>query len=476
MKAKIFELLKSVEDEFGVKVLYACESGSRAWGFASKDSDYDVRFIYVRPEKEYMRLNPGRDVIEKVFPGQSVGEDVDLAGWDLKKALSLFGKNNPSFFEWVNSPIVYMRDPVFFKCLSELEDECFSPRTCFHHYYNMGIGHDSRYLEKDDVTLKRFLYYFRSLLCCKWIMAHKSLPPVRFRGLLQGIINDDGLKRDYETDLMISMKELNLIESVDRLLDLKKKGHEYDEVPIEESIIRYVEGLRQEVDAYQKTDWEEKAVPLEKLDNLFMDTVRRITEGHFNAQKQVAPVPETVPNEVEFIFEYDSVGDGWGDVRIGTGDHLVEFSVSAMGRNPLRDMLFGLIEIRDYHREEYRVRWDSSSGDVQLCMKPSSGGVSLSMNRLDYDTDKEETHNWTLSLEELIHAALKAAGRTLRKRGIVGFSKDWVKMNGDECDVFPFADFFALSDVKTRIEEGDRVVSTFDDELGILQRLQEEKQ
>ena len=249
MKAKIFELLKSVEDEFGVKVLYACESGSRAWGFASKDSDYDVRFIYVRPEKEYMRLNQGRDVIEKIFPGQRVGEDVDLAGWDLKKALSLFGKNNPSFFEWVNFPIVYMRDPVFFKCLSELEDECFSPRTCFHHYYNMGIGHDSRYLEKDGITLKRFLYYFRSLLCCKWIMAHKSLPPVRFKDLLQGIINDDGLKRDYDTYLMVSMKELNLIESVDRLLDLKKKRHEYDEVPVEENIIRYVEGLRQEVDA-----------------------------------------------------------------------------------------------------------------------------------------------------------------------------------------------------------------------------------
>ncbi len=474
MKAKIFELLKSVEDEFGVKVLFACESGSRAWGVDSKDSDYDVRFIYVRPEKEYMRLNLGKDVIEKTIPGQDIGEEIDLAGWDLKKALSLFGKSNPSFFEWMNSPVVYMRDPVFFKCLSELEDKCFSPRACFYHYYNMGIGHDSRYLEKDGVTLKRFLYYFRSMLCCKWIMGHKSLPPVHFETLLHSIINDDNLKESEETYCMVAMKRFNLIESVNHLLDLKKKGYEYDEAPVEESIIRYVEGLRQEVDAFREKHWEDKAVPLEELDNLFIETVRRITDGHFNAQKQVIPFPDSGPNEGEFIFEYDSVGDGWGDVRIGTRGNLLEFRVSAMDRNPLRDMLFGLIEIRDYHREEYRVLWDS--GYVRLCMRPSSKGVSLSIEKFNCDTEKDDEYNWTLSLDELIGATLKAAGRTLRKRGIVGFSKDWVKENGDECDVFPFADFFALAGVKTRIEGRDRVVSTFNDELRILQGLQEEKQ
>ncbi len=474
MKAKIFELLKSVEDEFGVKVLYACESGSRAWGFASKDSDYDVRFIYVRPEKEYMRLNSGRDVIEKMFPGQGIGEDIDLAGWDLKKALALFGKNNPSFFEWINSPIKYMRDPVFFKSLSELEKNCFSPRACFYHYYNMGSGHDSRFLEKDGISLKRFLYYFRCLLCCKWIMTHKSLPPVSFNELFQGIISDDEVKENKETYHMLLMNRFNLIESIDHLLKLKKKGHEYDEAPVEESIIRYVEGLRQEVEAFREKHWEDKAVPLEELDNLFIETVRRVTEGHFNAQKQVIPIPESGPSEGEFIFEYDSVGDGWGNVRIGTRNNLVEFSVSAMDRNPLRDMLFGLIEIRDYHREEYWVPWDC--GYARLCMKPISKGVSLSIDKFNDDTEQDDQYNWTLSLDELIRATLKAAGMTLRKRGIVGFSKDWVKMNGDECDVFPFADFFALAGVKTRIEGSDRVVSTFDDELRILQGLQEEKQ
>ncbi len=476
MKAKIFELLKSIEDEFDVKVLYACESGSRAWGIDSVDSKYDVRFIYVRPENEYLKLNSGRDVIEKLVPGQGIGEDIDLAGWDLKKALALFGKNNPSFLEWINSPVIYMRDPVFFKRLSELEDGCFSPRACFLHYYDMGTGNDSRYLEKDGIYLKEFLNYFRSLLCCEWIMRHKSLPPVSFRGLLERIRDDEIRKVDRETYDMAVEKEDNVFYSVIHLLDLKKRGYEYDKAPVDESVVRYVERLRQEVDAYQETHWEEVAAPQERLDDLFIDTVRRVTEGHFNAKKQAIPVSETVANEREFLFEYDSIGDGWGHVRMGTGDSLVELRVSAMGRNPLRDMLFGLIEIRDYHRDEHRFWWDTSSGDVLLCMKPSSEGVSLTMSKLNYDTDKDDEYSWSLSLDELIHATLKAAGRTLRERGIVGFSKDWVKMNGDECDVFPFADFFALSGVKTRIEDGDQVVSTFDDELRILQGLQEEKQ
>lgn len=68
MRERIIELLHSIEAEHGVKVLYACESGSRAWGFASPDSDYDVRFVYVRPLEDYLSLVPVRDVIEKMFP------------------------------------------------------------------------------------------------------------------------------------------------------------------------------------------------------------------------------------------------------------------------------------------------------------------------------------------------------------------------------------------------------------------------
>ena len=302
------------------------------------------------------------------------------------------------------------------------------------------------------------------------------LPPVRFIELLRGIINYDDLKESEETYNMASMSRLELIESMYQLLELKKKGHEYDEAPVEESVVRYAERLRQEVDSYHGTRWDEVAVPYEKLDKLFMETVRRVTDGHFNAQKQVIPVPESSPNEGEFIFEYESVGDGWGNVRIGSRNNLVELGVSAMGRNPLRDMLFGLIEIRDYHREEYQVLWDSSFGDARLSMKTSSQGVSLSIVKFNHDTEPDDQYNWTLSLDELISATLKAAGKTLRKRGIVGFSKDWVKMNGDECDVFPFADFFALAGVKTWIEDGGQVVSTFGDELRILQGLQEEKQ
>lgn len=73
----IQEKLREIELRENVKVLYAVESGSRAWGVASPDSDYDVRFIYVRNQKDYLRLDEVRDVIE-----WQLDEVLDINGWD----------------------------------------------------------------------------------------------------------------------------------------------------------------------------------------------------------------------------------------------------------------------------------------------------------------------------------------------------------------------------------------------------------
>ena len=100
--------LKENEEKENIKILLAVESGSRAWGFASSDSDYDVRFIYVRNQKEYLRLNDIRDVIE-----WQLDETLDINGWDIKKALLLLKKSNPTLFEWWNSPIIYKKNDVF---------------------------------------------------------------------------------------------------------------------------------------------------------------------------------------------------------------------------------------------------------------------------------------------------------------------------------------------------------------------------
>ena len=106
METKILQRLKDIESKYDVKVLLAVESGSRAWGFASKDSDYDVRFVYVHRKEWYLTLVEGRDVIEEL---DSDGV-MDFAGWDLKKALLLMGKGNCAFAEWLNSPIIYYKD------------------------------------------------------------------------------------------------------------------------------------------------------------------------------------------------------------------------------------------------------------------------------------------------------------------------------------------------------------------------------
>ena len=98
------ELLR-LEREQDIKILYAVESGSRAWGFASRDSDWDVRYIYVHRLEWYLRIEDEKDSREEILPN-----DIDLAGWELRKALRLFRKSNPPLMEWLNSPIVYLQN------------------------------------------------------------------------------------------------------------------------------------------------------------------------------------------------------------------------------------------------------------------------------------------------------------------------------------------------------------------------------
>lgn len=99
MRKVIIEKLQQIEKQENVRILHAVESGSRAWGFESPDSDFDVRFIYVRPRDYYLKLEQTRDVLE--FP---INDLLDVNGWDLQKALRLLHRSNPSVFEWFKSP------------------------------------------------------------------------------------------------------------------------------------------------------------------------------------------------------------------------------------------------------------------------------------------------------------------------------------------------------------------------------------
>lgn len=120
----IKEKLRELEQQHHIKILYACESGSRAWGFPSPDSDFDVRFIYARRINDYLNIAEAKEVID--LP---VNEVLDIGGWDLKKALKLFLKSNGPLYEWLQSPVVYVDDCGFAQELRELASKYFSMRA-----------------------------------------------------------------------------------------------------------------------------------------------------------------------------------------------------------------------------------------------------------------------------------------------------------------------------------------------------------
>lgn len=213
--------LHDVEQEYGVKILLAVESGSRAWGFESKNSDWDVRFIYIHKPQWYFKVEEQRDVIEHMYP-----DDVDLAGWELRKALSLLKRSNPSLLEWFNSPIVYIADETFAQRIREVERQFFDPVKSMYHYNHMYNKHNERYLQHEGYPAKRFLYYLRGVLACKWIEDNKSLPPVPFKQLVDAIVKDK-----------------TMVDKIDELIQLKKKEKECNMMIVDNSLVEYARSM-----------------------------------------------------------------------------------------------------------------------------------------------------------------------------------------------------------------------------------------
>ncbi len=219
--------LREIEQGYQVKILLAVESGSRAWGFESADSDWDVRFIYVHKPEWYFKVEEQRDVIEHLYE-----DDVDLVGWELRKALALFRRSNPSLFEWFNSPKVYYVNNEFARRIHEVENDYFNPVKTMYHYNHIYNKDNERYLQKEDCDMKRFLYYLRGILACKWIENNKTLPPVSFKELLEATVDDGTIK-----------------EKVGELLRIKKSGEEHDMHVVDDSLMDFA---RQWADYYNK--------------------------------------------------------------------------------------------------------------------------------------------------------------------------------------------------------------------------------
>lgn len=183
MTETILQKLLELELAENIKILYACESGSRAWGFASPDSDFDVRFIYARPKNDYLGIT---DLPDNV--GLPVNEVLDI-GWDVKKALKLFLKSNSTLYESLQSPIIYQEYSAFADDLRTLMPQYFSLRSGANHYLSMAHNTLRDDLQTEQVKLKRYFYALRPALACLWIVEKQMIPPMEFEHLRVMISN-----------------------------------------------------------------------------------------------------------------------------------------------------------------------------------------------------------------------------------------------------------------------------------------------
>lgn len=190
VRAAIELHLTAIEADYGVRVLYACESGSRGWGFASPDSDYDVRFLYVHPLPWYLQVTPQRSVIELPVAGE-----LDINGWELRKALALLKKGNATLIEWFDSPVVYRADAAFLFAVREAARLTHQPERTFHHYIHMARSNYRKYLTGTTVRLKKYLYVLRPMLAVRWIEQGRGTAPMRFEELVTAVITDPALRQ-----------------------------------------------------------------------------------------------------------------------------------------------------------------------------------------------------------------------------------------------------------------------------------------
>ncbi len=214
------ELLR-LEVQHDIKILYAVESGNRAWGFASTDSDWDVRYVYVHRLDWYLKIDGEKDSQEEILPN-----DIDLAGWELKKALRLFRKSNPPMLEWLRSPIVYLEQFSTAQNLRELSEKYFNPKSCMYHYLSMAKGNFKEFLQRDLVKSKKYFYVLRPVLACDWIKANSTMPPMEFQTLVDSQVSDGKIRREIEQLLARKiageeLKEERKIEILNEFLERK---------------------------------------------------------------------------------------------------------------------------------------------------------------------------------------------------------------------------------------------------------------
>lgn len=195
MHTQIQDRLHQLEQIHGFRILYACESGSRAWGFASRDSDYDVRFIYSWPRDRYLGVYSPPDTVDEEIDENNL----DLSGWDLRKSLPLFHRSNGSLMEWLHSPIVYLESEPLMREWREMATTYFIPRNTAAHYLGLSRKINGVIMEKGEVTAKKYLYVLRAILAARFIVERGEPIPVPFARLRSEVSLAGEIKSEIES-------------------------------------------------------------------------------------------------------------------------------------------------------------------------------------------------------------------------------------------------------------------------------------
>lgn len=253
MKDLILQRLNEIETTEKVVIFYACESGSRAWGFPSADSDYDVRFLYLRPIDWYLSIAERRDVIER-----ELENNLDVNGWDFKKALHLLRKSNPPLLEWLGSPIVYQEKFTVAAQMRRLADVYYSPVGCMYHYLHMARGNFREYLKGDEVWHKKYFYVLRPILAMQWIENGYGVAPTAFGDLVSRLVTNTVLRAE-----------------IDKLIEEKRQGAELDKGPRIAAISDFIES---ELERWDRNGISGKQphVAVDQLDDLFRNALDEI--------------------------------------------------------------------------------------------------------------------------------------------------------------------------------------------------------
>lgn len=242
--------LENIEKEKNCTILFACESGSRAWGFASPDSDFDVRFVYFKPINWFLKIDTKRDTINEMLP-----RDLDLSGWELQKTLLLFAKSNIPLYEWFGSPIIYRQNVSFFQRLKKLIPQYFNPKKAMHHYHSMADKMLKEYLQSRLVNIKKLFYILRPLLACMWIAQYKTMPPTAFNDLL--------IEHEFLSKIHLSF--------IDDLLSQKNVTSENGVIEISQNVFEWINSMMVKMKLLAENTQTSSSIEHEALNQIMLD-------------------------------------------------------------------------------------------------------------------------------------------------------------------------------------------------------------